>query len=101
MRVFKTKPFTRFARKEGINDAKLVEAVLEMEKGLDVVDMGGGLFKKRVARPGGGKRGGYRTAIAYREGMRSVFLHGFPKNDKANLTDEELAQLKKFAKLYL
>ncbi len=101
MRVFKTKSFARFTRKEGISNTKLSDAVLEIEKGLYEADLGGGLFKKRVARRGKGKSGGYRTAVAYREGMLSVFLHGFPKNDKGNLTDLELEELKKFAKLYL
>ncbi|MGD0282461.1 MAG: type II toxin-antitoxin system RelE/ParE family toxin [Dissulfurispiraceae bacterium] len=101
MRVFKTKSFARFARKEGISNTKLSHAVLEIEKGLYEADLGGGLIKKRVARLGEGKKGGYRTAVAYREGMRSVFLHGFPKNDKGNFTVLELEELKKFAKLYL
>ena len=54
-----------------------------------------------MARTGGGKREGYRTVIAYQEGIRSVFLYGFPKNDKANLTDLELDSLKKLASIYL
>ncbi len=101
MRVFKLKSFARFARKEGISDTALADAVLEIENGMNVVDLGGGLMKKRVARTGGGKREGYRTVIAYQEGIRSVFLYGFPKNDKADLTDLELENLKKSANLYL
>jgi hypothetical protein len=101
MRVFKTKAFARFARKEGISNTKLSDAVLEIEMGLYEADLGGGLFKKRVARPGEGKSGGHRTAVAYREGMRSVFLHGFPKNNKGNLSDLELKELKKVAKSFL
>jgi hypothetical protein len=101
MRVFKLKQFARFAGKEGISDAKLADAVLEIENGLNVIDLGGGLIKKRVARTGGGKRDAYRTAIAYREGIRSVFLYGFPKNDKTNLTGLELDSLKKLAKIYV
>ena len=101
MRVFKTKAFSRFARKEGIRDTMLSGAVLEIEDGLYEADLGGGLFKKRVARLGAGKSGGYRTAVAYREGMRAVFLHGFPKNDKGNLSELELKELKKLAKIFL
>lgn len=74
---------------------------MEIGKGLYEADLGGGLLKKRVSRPGEGKRGGYRTVIAYSEGMRAVFLYGFPKNVKANITDLELEELKKYAKLYL
>ena len=93
MRVFKLKSFARFARKEDINDTKPADAVMEIENGLNIDDLGGGLVKKRVGRTGGGKRGGYRTLIAYQEEMRSVFLYGFPENDKANLTDLELISL--------
>ena len=101
MLVFKIKSFARFARKEGISDTKLADAVLEVENGLNVVDLGSGLVKKRVARAGGGKREGYRTVIAYREGIRSVFLYGFPKNEKANLSELELDTLKRLAKIHL
>ena len=50
MRVFKTKWFVRFARKESLSDRKLAEAVREIEKGLHDGDLGGGHIKKRVAR---------------------------------------------------
>lgn len=101
VRVFKTKAFARFARKEGISNTKLSDAVREIEKGLYEADLGGGLLKKRVARLGAGKSGSYRTAVAYREGIRLVFLYGFPKNDKGNLSDLELKELKKVAKIFL
>lgn len=52
-------------------------------------DLGGFLYKKRVARLGGGKSGGYRTLLSARIGSRYVFLHGFPKSDKANITQDE------------
>jgi hypothetical protein len=101
VRIFKTKWFVRFARKEGISNTNISDAVLEMEKGLYEADLGGGLIKKRVARPEEGKSGGYRTVVAYREGKRSVFLYGFPKNDKGNLSDLELKDLKKISKSIL
>jgi hypothetical protein len=53
-------------------------------------DLGGGLIKQRIARPGQGKSGGHRTIIAYKEGKRAVLLYGFPKKDKENLEDDEL-----------
>ena len=59
-----------------------------MENGLIDADLGGFLYKKRVARPGGGKSGGYRTLLSARLGNRYVFLHGFPKSDKANVTTQ-------------
>lgn len=101
MRVFKTKLFARFARKEDISNTNLSEAVMEIEGGLYEADLGGGLIKKRVARQGAGKRGGYRTAVAYSEGIRSVFLYGFPKNKKGDFTELEVETLKKLAKRIL
>jgi len=94
MRIFATKTFRRFQRKEGIADATLVEAVDRAEAGLIDADLGGGLIKQRVARPGHGKRGGYRTIIAYRSGQRSVFIYGFGKNERDNIDDDELARWK-------
>ncbi len=90
MRVFGVKPFARFQRKEGMSDAVLRKAVREAEAGLIEADLGHGLIKLRVARPGGGKRGGYRTIIAYRRRDRAVFLFGFAKNAKADLAPDEL-----------
>ena len=52
-------------------------------------DLGGFLYKKRVARSGSGKSGGYRTLLSARLGNRYVFLHGFAKNDRANITQDE------------
>ena len=47
--------FARWARKEGVTDRVLLAAVAEMESGLVDARLGGGLFKKRVGLPGGGK----------------------------------------------
>jgi len=77
MRVVKTKWFARFARKEDISDKNLSDAVREAEKGLIDGELGGGLIKKRVARAGEGKGGGYRTLIIYCAVIRAVFVYGF------------------------
>ena len=65
MRIFKTRSFARFAKSEAIGDDKLAAAVAGAEKGLIDADLGGGLIKLRIARPGQGKRGGWRSIIAY------------------------------------
>jgi len=94
MKVYVTKTFRRFQRKAGIKDAALWQAVDGAGRGLVDADLGGGLIKQRVARSGQGKRGGYRTIIAYRTGERSVFLYGFGKNERDNIDDDELARWK-------
>ena len=101
MRIFKTKWFIRFARKQGIKDSKLIKAIEEIEEGLNDGDLGGGLMKKRVARTGEGKSGSYRTIVVYRSKIRSVFVYAFPKNKKANLSPEELEAYKELAGLFL
>ncbi|MCW5700805.1 MAG: type II toxin-antitoxin system RelE/ParE family toxin, partial [Rhodospirillales bacterium] len=65
MRVFKTKPFARFADREGIADAELREAILRAEDGLIDADLGGGVIKQRIARKGQGKSGGFRSIVLY------------------------------------
>jgi len=101
MRVFKNAWFGRFARKEKISAAALLEAVERAEKGLIDADLGGGVIKQRVARPGAGKSGGFRTLVFFRAETRAVFAFGFAKSDMANLDDAEEAYLKKAAKLVL
>jgi hypothetical protein len=100
LRVFKTKWFARFARREGIADSKLLATLREIEKGLIDADYGGGLIKKRVARDGGGKSGGYRSIIAYRSEEKCIFMFCFAKSDKGNLNINEVAQYKNATGIY-
>lgn len=63
--------------------------------------LGSFLYKKRVARPGAGKSGSYRTLLSAKIGSRYVFLHGFPKSDKANITQDEKKALQFAGKVFL
>ena len=101
MSVLKRKDFARWQASEKLPDAALCKAVKEMEGGLIDADLGGFLYKKRVARPGGGKSGGYRTLLSAQIGDRYVFLHGFPKSDKANITQDEKKALQFAGKVFL
>jgi len=101
VKVFKTKWFARFARRERISDASLCEAVRRAERGLVDADLSGGVLKQRVARTGQGRSGGYRVLIAYRARTRSVFLFGFAKRARANVDDDELATMRDIAKGWL
>ena len=67
------------------------------ERGLINADLGGGVIKQRVARAGQGKRGGFRTLIAYQAGERAVFLFGFAKRERDNISEAQLADLKALA----
>jgi hypothetical protein len=96
-RVFKNGWFQRFARKQRLSDAALVQTVGQAEAGLIDADLGGGLIKQRVARSGGGKSGGFRTLIFFRSGDRAIFAFGFAKNDLANISAADLKLLKEAA----
>lgn len=56
------------------------------------------MIKQRVGRPGQGRRGGFRTLIAYQAGERALFLYGFAKNERDNIGDDDLRRLKRFAR---
>ena len=94
MRIFKTNWTARFARRERINDASLVDAISRADRGIIDADLGGNLIKQRVARPGEGRSGGFRMIVAYRTQERAFFLYGFAKNDRGNIEDGELQTLR-------
>lgn len=101
MRIFKNAWFARFARKQEIPDAVLRDAIRRAEQGLIDADLGGGVIKQRVARPGQGRSGGYRTLIVYRQAQRAFFVYGFAKSQQANIGDEEEAAFKQAARYVL
>lgn len=101
LRVFKNAWFGRFARKEKISAYALWEAVERAEKDLIDANLGGGVIKQRIARPGAGKSKGYRSIVLYKQGERAFFVYGFPKSDLDNTRDDEEEQFKKAAKLIL
>jgi hypothetical protein len=90
MRLFKTKPFARFASKESIVDSVLRDAVRRAEAGLIDADLGGGVIKQRLARQGQGKSGGFRSIVLFRHGAIAFFVYGFAKNDRDNIDRQEL-----------
>lgn len=80
----------RFAQRERITDTSLKQAIERAERGLIDADLGGGLIKQRIARPGKGRSGGFRVIVAYRAQGRAVFLFGFAKNERDNIDPEDL-----------
>ena len=97
MPVYQTKLFARWARKAGLSAGDLTKAVREMETGLYEADLGGGVFKKRIARAGQGKRGGFRTLVATNKGNKWFFMFGWPKSERSKINAREEAALKKLA----
>ncbi len=80
-----------------MGDAMLCEAIRNAQRGLIAADLGGGIIKQRIARPGQGKSGGFRILIVFKAGERAFFVHGFAKNEKDNISAEEMVALKKLA----
>ncbi len=101
MRIYKINGFARFQRRERIADKSLTEAISRADRGIIDADLGGGLIKQRVARPGQGRSGGFRTLIAYRCEDRAVFLFGFAKNERANIDNDELETWREVGSAYL
>jgi hypothetical protein len=97
MKIYKTKWFRRWAAREGLGDAVLRVAVAELEQGLADA-LGGYVFKKRVALPGRGRRSAARTLVAFRRGGSAFFIFGYPKNERANISDRELEALRMLAR---
>ena len=101
MRIFLNKPFQRFARKEGLTDPQLCEAVERAECGLLDADLGGGVLKQRIARLGEGRSGRFRSVILYRVNDLAFFVYGYPKSERENITEDELKGFKLLAKVML
>ena len=101
MRLFKTKWFVRYARRERLNDQNLRDAIGRAERGLVDADLGGGIIKQRVARTGAGRSGGFRLLIAYRSGNRAVFLYGFAKSEQDNIGADDMETLREIGAAWL
>ena len=75
----------------------LLEAAPDVADGNFDADLGGGVFKQRVARKGGGKSGGFRTLLLFRAGRHTFFVDGFAKNERENIGPKEVKGLKLLA----
>lgn len=98
MNIFKTLDFTKWQKKSGITDIALAEATLEMKSGLVEANLGGNVYKKRIAKKGLGKRASYRTIVATKNKGVWIFLYGFEKNQQSNINKQDLDTLQEFAK---
>jgi len=101
MRIFKSKWFAKFARKERITDDKLCEAIKNAEKGIIDADYGSGVIKQRIARSNEGKSGGYRSIVLFRKEELSFFVYGFAKSDLGNIDASDERDFKELAKTLL
>lgn len=95
-RVFKTRYFTRWMRKTALTDPVLCEAIYEMIAGLIDADLGGGVLKSAWPYRGRQKRGNAHLGCDQQR-RPLVFVFGFEKNVRANVTAKELEALQTLA----
>ena len=95
MRKLSTKWFKKWTKKSKIDDLDLLDTVDNLIKGLSTADLGSNLFKIRVKREHSGKSSGFRTIVVYKEGEKAIFLYGFGKNERDNISKTELLYFKK------
>lgn len=99
--IYKTKVFASLTKKEALSDNDLIDACMEMSNGLFDADLGGNVFKKRIALGHKGKSAGFRTIVGAVIGDKYFFLYAFAKSDKANINLKEKLALKALAKEFL
>lgn len=97
MNRLSTKWFRKWAKKIKLSNQSLLDSINDLETGLSTVDLGGHLFKVRVKSKHSGKSSSYRTLIAFKAEDRAIFLYGFRKNEKSNISKSELQYFKKLA----
>jgi len=95
MKKLSTKWFKKWAKKANLSDHTLREAINNLEAGSATSSLGNHLHKIRIKRTHSGKSSGFRTILVYKEKDRAIFIYGFAKNEKANISKVELQYFKK------
>lgn len=101
MKSYESKWFAKWAKKNGLTNRQLLEAVSRTDAELGVVDLGGFIYKIRIGKNNQGRSGGYRTILAYKAHKRSIFLFGFEKNDLDNIDKNQLLLYREYAKTFM
>jgi len=101
MKFLATKRFAQWATKQRVLESDLSAAAREVATGSYEANLGGHLFKKRIATGSRGKSHGVRTIVCCEKDNRLIFLYGFAKNERPNITAKELKTFKEFAKILL
>jgi hypothetical protein len=96
-----TKEFAKWADRHGLTITDLADAFKEVAGGNFEADLGGHVLKKQVPFPGQGKRGSGRTIICFKKDDRAIFVHGFAKNEKANISKKELTAFRRVTEILL
>lgn len=100
MRIFKNKAFQQWLKEIRLSDQDLKKAIVAMNCGMYDANLGGNIYKKRIAVGGRGKSSGVRTIVAFKEDDKAFFVYGFAKNVRSNISEQEERVLKALAKVY-
>ncbi len=101
MKQLMTKQFSKWITKQRIPKTELTKVIQEVKAGNFEANLGGQIYKKRIRFKGKSKSGSGRTIVCYKKKDRIIFIHGFAKNEKSNLTKKELVGFKEFAQILL
>lgn len=101
MRIFKSSWFAKFSVKNCITDASLRTIVNDiLDQDLANANLGGDVYKIRLARLGEGKSGGYRVIVFFSSGDKTFFYYVYPKSVRSNICEKELRNFKRVSKGY-
>jgi hypothetical protein len=101
MEFVETPTFTRFvlALMEDDDYAKLQTALAQRPEMGKIISGGGGIRKVRWSGSGRGKRGGLSVVYFWDVANEQIWmLQAYPKNERENLTRDEIKQLKQLVK---
>jgi len=101
MQILTTKHFGKWAKKNSLNNTTLKQAAKEVIDSNVDAELGSCLFKKRIGIHNRGKRGGARTIVFYQVKSKVIFVHGFLKSEKDNLSTKEFKAFKSIANVFL
>lgn len=101
MLILSTKQAAKQLKAIQCQPSDIADACEEMQRGLIDADLGGNLYKKRIAINGRGKSGGVRTILATRFQEHWFVVTAFAKNERANISKSQLEQLKAISKTLL
>ena len=93
IRVFKTRWFSKAARKALVEDDELCEAISGILKG-QADDLGGGVFKKRL------NKNMHRSIVLARGRYNWVYVYLFAKKDRENIEHDELEAFRDLADVF-
>jgi hypothetical protein len=99
MKVYCNRWFNKWLKKSKLSTLDLLNAVSNLENQISSVNLGANLYKVRIPLKNSGKSGGYRTFVVYNQGVRSIFVSAFAKNERANISKAELDDLKELSKV--